>query len=188
MSDALRVLTAFFAVVNPASVALVAGAIRFPDERTRRAAIAIATVFAGGLAALAAVAADAILDGLEIEPETFRIAAGAVMATAGVYAALRPGALTPAGQGSRADGLFPLGIPTLLSPAMLVAAMSYGADEGVGTAIGAALVVFVLAAATAIALPAGRAPKLAADGIARLTGALLVVLSVALIVDGVLAV
>ena len=187
MSDFLRLLAVFFAAINPASALLVAAGLRFRDRRERRTAVAIAAVLAGALVAAAAFAADQLLDALEIEPETFRIAAGIVMATTGIYATLRPGPAVPPGEGGRAAGLFPLGIPTLLTPAALAAAISYGADEGPGRTIGAALIVLAVAAGALFVLPTGRW-KAPADGLARLTGALLVVLGVALIVDGVQAV
>ncbi len=187
MSDFLRVAIAFFAVVNPAGVVLAAATPRFPNDGARRAAVAIGALLAGALLIIAALAADRILDALEIEPESFRIAAGTVMATTGVYVTLRPGTLLPSSPAGRSAAIFPIGIPSFLSPAALVAAISYGTDEGTGTAIIAGLLVLALAAAAAILIPRERG-RVATDAIARLTGALLVVLAVALVVDGVLAV
>jgi small neutral amino acid transporter SnatA (MarC family) len=74
----------------------------------------------------------------------------------------------------------------IISPAGLAAVISHSADGDTGQAIiGAAIAVLVAAAAVVAGLGRYRA---AVDGVARVSGALLVVFAGAMIVDGVRAV
>ena len=86
----------------------------------------------------------------------------------------------------RWTALFPLALPVLVSPAGLAATISHSADGDTGMAIGAAALALALAAGAVLARM-GRF-RAAADGIARVSGALLVVFAGAMIVDGVRAV
>ncbi len=179
--DALRVIIAVFVAVNPAAAA---GAVsgRATSIRTLAAATVVAAAAYAGLA----VGADAILDGLDVEPETFRVSAGLVMAAGGILAVVAGSAAHrgPA-DGGRA-WLFPFLIPALVAPAGIAAVISYGADEGAGVAsAGAILAVAVAGAATWTA--AGRYAA-AADALTRVMGAVLVAFAGGLAVDGVRAI
>ncbi|MBI5948120.1 MAG: MarC family protein [Chloroflexi bacterium] len=181
MTDYLKLALIFFAAVNPASVALAMGR---PAGERRTMAAAGFMVAAAVLAAAAGVA-DSLLDLLEIAPETFRIAGGIVMVTAGVLALWEPGRqardVAPGWQG----GLFPLGIPLLAGPAAVAAVMSYGADEGTGLALGALAPAVVLATALFVAAAERPSTRNALRAVAMLTAALLVVAGAGLIVSGV---
>lgn len=185
MTDWARLLVAFAAAVNPAAVALALGGWAAWPRNTR--VIAACAGLGVGLAVLVVVAgaADSLLDFLDIQPETFRIAAGIVMLATGALAVVRGGWPAPP-EGADAAwraGLSPLGLPLLAGPAAIVAAASYGADEGVGTTV-AAFALPLLAGAALAARPF--APPLAAfRALAAITGALLVVVAVGLIVSGV---
>ena len=187
MSDYLRLLLVLAVAVNPAAAWLAweptAGALA---KRARRLAAAAWLAVAVGIITAAILVASALLDWLAVAPETFRIAAAIVMVTAGVLALWR----ARAGVSDRHDedpdwqaGIAPLGLPILAGPAALVAAMSYGLDAGQGKAW-AALVPWVALAAALSLAPPGRWSALA-DGLARLCGALLVVVSAGLFVEGV---
>jgi multiple antibiotic resistance protein len=189
VSDALRVLLVFLAAVNPAATALGArGLAVVTGPRSRQLAAASAGAVMVLLIVLA-VLADAILDALAVEPETFRIAAGIVLAISGMAAAIR---LAPSerGNGTWQDAVFPFAIPLLCGPATLMAALSYGADEALGAVIVG--IVAAVGGATGLALLCARTQARAAvaalDGVARLTGALLIALGVGLVVHGVRAV
>ncbi len=177
----------FFAAINPASVALATarrGADR--DARPRWQTPAIAIVIAVVVYAAVAFGSERILDGLDIEPESFRVAAGIVMAAVGVLIIWR-GAFDPQSEDAGLQAaVFPLALPLLVSPAGLVAAVSYGADDGGGKALGALAVSLGIAAVLLVAHPQRAMPAL--DAIARLTGALLVVVAAGLVVDGVRAI
>jgi len=184
MTDYLRLAVAFFAAINPAAVAL-AFALRTdaPPREQRAIPVAVGCTVAAGLFAIAVLTADAALDFLKIEPETFRVAAGVVMAAIGVLGLWprRSGpAVLPAGWRA---GVYPLGLPLLAGPAGLMAAVSYGADKGAGLAFVSILPTLVITATLAIlAAPRLRIPMLV---LALWTGALLVAVAAGLIVSGV---
>ncbi|MGE5596241.1 MAG: MarC family protein [Hyphomicrobiales bacterium] len=183
MTEYLRLLVVFFAAVNPAAVVLAASGVREGPARAFVRTAALGLAVAAVLYVVAVLVADSLLDFLDVAPETFRIAAGIVMATAGVFAVWRARVASGPGEGDWRDGVFPLGIPLLAGPSGLIAALSYGADEGAAKAFFAAAPVLVVAAAL-LCTKAGRAHA-AADAVARLTGALLVVIAAGLIVEGV---
>ena len=184
MSDFWLTLVAFFAATNPAGV-LVTMASAPGASRERLSAVVIGLVVAGALLLVAALASDSILDFLEVEPETFRISAGVVMVTVGIYALLLGPFDYPIERGWR-GALFPLAFPLLAGPAALAAAISYAEDPGRGETIAAALIV-AGASAAAVLAPAGRY-KLLLTALTRLTGALLIAIAAGLIVDGIRAV
>jgi small neutral amino acid transporter SnatA (MarC family) len=183
VSDYLQLLLVFFAAINPAAVALAASDLRDGAKAHPLAVAASGFVLAAMLYLVAASTADSLLDFLDVAPETFRIAAGIVMATTGVYAVWRARIAVSPSEESWQDAIFPLAIPLLASPAGLIAALSYGADDGVVKAFGAAIV--ALAAAATLAVIPLRRGALAADAVARLLGALLVVVAAGLVVEGV---
>ena len=119
---------------------------------------------------------------LDIAPETFRLAAAIVLAAVGMFAVWRGRVAAAPGDGWQA-GIFPAGIPLLAGPAGLAAALSLSADNGAGVSFAAAIAPVLLGGAAIAWLP-GRSGA-AADGLARLLGALLVVLAAAMAVDGV---
>lgn len=187
MNTYWQLVVFFFAAVNPASVALAMArheAERAVQSRWRELAIAgaIAVVAYAG----AAFGATRLLDGLAIEPESFRVAAGIVMATVGVFAIWRGAPdIEGTAAGLRAS-VFPLALPLLVSPAGLVAAITYGADDGGGKALGAVAVPLAIAGVLLVSRTGRAMPAL--DAVARLTGALLVAVAAGLVVDGVRAI
>jgi len=184
MTDFLRLAVTFFAAMNPAAVAL-GFALRddAPPRDQRPVAVGVGCAVAAALFALAVLTAQRALDFLDIEPETFRVAAGVVMAAMGVVG-LWPRRAGPAALPSdwRA-GIYPLGLPLLAGPAGLMAAVSYGADKGNGVVLLAILP--ALAIAAMLALLAGPRLRFAALTLAPLTAALLVAVAAGLIVSGV---
>jgi small neutral amino acid transporter SnatA (MarC family) len=140
----------------------------------------------GGLAACAAaIAADSLLDALDVSNPSFRIAAGAVAAIAGIADLFRrPISPEPALPGWRA-ALIPVGIPVVARPALLMLALGAGADRGVlvtagAMAAGIALLVGLCAMAPTRG-PGGRALRWAG----RFLAAGLIAAGVALGVDGI---
>lgn len=177
----------FFAAINPASVALAMA--KLSDDRDIRArwrAPVIAIAIAVTVYAAAAFGAERMLDGLDIEPESFRVAAGIVMAAVGVSAIWRGAPDFERDEVGVRAAVFPLALPLLVSPAGLVAALSYGADDGGGKALGALVVSLAIAGILLIVPPARKMAAL--DAAARITGALLVAVAAGLVVDGVRAI
>lgn len=180
---------ALFAAINPAA-ALIAfrgavgdrwGTRAFASERP--AMVVAGVVVAGALYALLAFAGENLLEELDIAPETFRIAAGIVMAASGVFAIWRMGLADDGALPGIGAGVFPLAIPLLGSAAGLVAAISYGADQGSWETFAAAAVIVVVTGALAWQYRDSWRPV--AGPVARLTGALLIAVAAALVVEGV---
>ena len=172
------------AAVNPAT-AFAAATAATGALRGRATAALIGFLAAAAALAAAALGADAILDALELEPETFRVSAGIVLAATGVAALVFGPFAWPAEEGWK-GALFPLAFPLLAGPAALAATVSRASDEGVAGALTAALIAVAIAAGATV-VAAGRS-RTAADALARLTGALAVALAAGLVVDGVRAV
>ena len=187
MNTYWQLVVFFFAALNPASVALAMSIVR--DDRDPRAQW-LAPAIGLGVAAIVYLAAvfgaERVLDWLAIEPESFRVAAGIVMAAAGVFAIWRAAPDIEGKESGLQSAIFPLALPLLVSPAGLVAAVTYGADDGGGKAIGALAVSLLIAAVLLVSRPGRGMPAL--DAVARLTGAVLVVVAAGLVVDGVRAI
>lgn len=127
MSDGLRLAVIFIAAVNPAAV--LAAWAPSQRERGRRRWRWWGSRWRWRWCWPRRLARTA-RSTLDIAPETFRIAAGLVMLTAGAYAIARARVAAAAFEDGWKAGVSPLGLPLLLSPAVAVAALSYGADEG----------------------------------------------------------
>lgn len=195
MSDVLLLLAVFWAAVNPpASIASLPDGFEGIDGGGRRRLLGAGWLAAGVLLVAATMLHGQFLDLLGVAAPSFDIAAGIVM-LAGTWRPLLRGRAVEESTASLLDpsdraALIPLALPLLASPAALAAAISHGERVGEGETIVVALVVAGLAA-----LAMGTEPLLqwrhrqaVAGVLARLTGALLVFVAVALIVDGVFSV
>lgn len=183
MTDFLRITVTLLVAVSPAAAAVAAAAA------PSRVSLRTAGVAAGAAVAVylaAGLGADWLLDAIDIEPETFRVSAGLVMAVAGLFAIWNGGAGYAGEWEGQWAALFPLALPVLITPAGLAATLSHSADGDTAKALVAALIAVGIAA-IAVAMGLGRY-RAAADGLARVSGALLVVFAGAMIVDGVRAV
>ena len=193
MSELPLLLIVFWAALNPpASAASLASAALPGEERPRL--IAAAGALAAVVLLLAAVLHGPLLDLLDVSAASFDIAAGIVMMAGAARPLLRGRAIEEAIAAAAGDGqraiLAPLAVPLLATPAALAAAVSWGERAGEAQT---ALVAIVLVALTALWLargpqPQSRAGRAALDALARLTGALLAVLAVGLLVQGIMAV
>jgi multiple antibiotic resistance protein len=190
MTDFVVLVVIFLAAVNPAWAALTYGRLGNGAEPARAGGriqpVTVGAAIAAGLLLAGVVLAESLLEGLSLEPETFRVAAGIVMAAMGVTAILgrRPIAIDQPDDWSR--GVYPLAIPLFAGPAALVAAVMYSLDEGRGQAAAAALIVIGVAAVLSLVVRPRVQPLLAAA--APILGGLLVIIAVGLIVDGVQAI
>ena len=159
----------------------------FGIPRSSRVAILGGTIGALLVVAVAAVA-DLLLDALDVSTPAFRTAAGIVaVLTGGADLLRRPPSPEPALPGLRA-ALVPVAIPIVARPALLVLALSAGADRGVLVAVGA----MALGVGLMIGL-AARAPTEGSGGrvlrwAGRLLAAGLIATGVFLGIDGILAV
>jgi hypothetical protein len=152
----------FLAATNAGRFALASAADRPPTR-----SVALALLLGAGLVVLAVAFGDDLLDALDISPESFRIAAGLVLGTAGARTLVWP---------EPGPGPFPA---VLVTPDLACLALSFGADEAAWKVFAAAAVALPLLMA-AIARPRG--PMVVA---AQFLAALELVVAVALIVSGV---
>jgi small neutral amino acid transporter SnatA (MarC family) len=155
-------LAGFLATTN-------AGRVALARERWRPRPGSVAAALAAGVAlvVVAVVFADDVLDALSISPESFRIAAGIVLAVTAVRTLLWPAA---------SAGPF---AAVLITPELACLALSFGADEPLARTLGAAaasLAVAAIAAAARLPIPAALT--------AQLLAALQVVVAVALAISG----
>jgi small neutral amino acid transporter SnatA (MarC family) len=161
------------------------------EGRSRRTIVrlAVAGGAIGGLIVIVAVlAADPLLDLLDVSAPSFRLAAGIVAAVAGAADLFRrPPAPEPALPGWRA-ALVPIAIPAVLRPALLVLALGAGADERVLPSVRAMLLGIALLAVIAAAWPTEGASGRALTWASRLFAAGLMACGVILAIDGILAV
>lgn len=192
MSEFTRILFALLVATAPLGVLPVFAAyLRDTAVETRFRAAAVAGVTSLALLTLAAVIGDPFLDWIEVSPENFRIAAGVIMGPVALRMLLTGDSMaTP----DEADGkaplrawFVPLAFPLIAGPASLAAALSYATRFGEGETIGAAAIAAGVAAAACAASPwvlraLGVVPVRA---LGRLNGALLMVVVVELMVDGI---
>jgi small neutral amino acid transporter SnatA (MarC family) len=161
------------------------------EGRSRRDVVRLAGAGGaiGGLVVLvAALAADPLLDLLDVSEPSFRLAAGIVAAVAGAADLFRrPPPPKPALPGWRA-ALVPVAIPAVLRPALLVLALGAGADERVLASVCAMLLGIALLTVLAAAWYTEGAPGRALTWASRLLAAGLVACGVILAIDGILAV
>jgi small neutral amino acid transporter SnatA (MarC family) len=171
--------------LNPARAAFgVPRARRSP--RTIVGVAAVGGIIAGLAVCAAAATGDPLLEALDVSEPSFRVAAGIVAGLAGAADLFRrPPPPEPALAGWRA-ALIPVAIPVAARPALLVLALSAGAERGVLVSAGAMAVgIALLTGLTAgwpTEGPGGRVLRWAG----RLLAAALIACGVILAVDGVL--
>jgi hypothetical protein len=153
----------FLATMNAGRVALAAVAAR-PAPRERAAAVAAGAA----LAAAGVLAGTALLDWLEISPESWRIAAAIVLGATAVRTIVWPAA---------SGAPFPA---VLVTPELAAVAVSFGADESTGKALAAAAI-GLLPALLAVRARRAETSALAAQFLA----ALQIVVAIALAVSGI---
>ena len=155
-------LAGFLATTNAGRVALAREA-----SGPRPATVVVAVLGGAVLVVVSVVFADDLLDALSISPESFRIAAGIVLAVTAVRTLVWPAA--SAG---------PFGA-VLVTPELACLALSFGADEPTGRVLVAAAITLPVVAVVAtvrVPLPSALA--------AQLLAALQIVVAVALAISG----
>lgn len=177
--NALSLAVLGVAVVNPPRVRLLLGA---RSSRTRRHAAAGGAALALVVAAALAGVAHPLIDALDIAPETFRIAAAMVITLVALVIVALPPSSPEALGGGRIDAVIPVAYPILLGPAAVLTWLMTGIDRGVLPTVGIAALGYGIAALVG-GVPEGR--RSGWVGAARLLAGVLVVMGVALVIDGV---
>ena len=167
----MNTLALFLVAVNPAAVAA-----WIPRAALSRTTARLAFVGTAVAVAVLAAGSDPLLDWLDVSPPTFQVAAGAVL---GIAAArwVAVGARAP----SSADE--PSVLASLLSPQLVAAAITAGADVGTAWTTAAATVALLVAAA-AVAWQRHLSAAVWSWA-ARLVGLAGVAVALGLVVDGV---
>ncbi len=177
MSFGLIVL-GFIGVVNPPRVRL-----GLPGVPPRLDVVLLGSAVALSIAVAIAAAAGWLLGALDVSPETFRLAAGLVLAVEGSWVLVHPRPGPEPVLSNRFAALVPVAFPLLLTPGLIVLCLAAGVDNGVGQTTGALLCGLVLLLPTLpIESDARRTPLLAAG--ARLLAVLEIVAAAGLALDG----
>jgi small neutral amino acid transporter SnatA (MarC family) len=148
----------------------------------RRSAVALGALAALASAAAVAAVGGALLDALDITPETFRLAAAVVLALEGARALVLARPAREPELGGLAAALVPVAFPLLLTPGVVVLAVAAGGDDVVAEAVGALALAFGLVLAATLVPRGERADALLAAG-GRLLAAAEIAAGVALAVD-----
>ena len=164
-------LLALVTSVNPSRLRLV-----LPE---RRAAVALGALIALGSGAAVAAVGDAFLDALDITPETFRLASAVVLALEGARALVLARPAREPELGGLGAALVPVAFPLLLTPGVVMLALTAGGDDIVGWAVGALGVAYALVLLSTFIPRSTRADALLAAG-GRLLGAAEIAAGIAL--------
>lgn len=147
--------------------------------RDRLVGIAVAALVAVAVALLA----EPVLEAGDVSPETFRIAAGLIVAAVAVRRIILGGGAPYVEVAGRWSGLVPVAFPVAISPELVAWAASRGVDA-LGVALVGIVVAAALAAATSQVSITGANARLG-DAWIRLSGAGLGAVAVVLLVDGI---
>ena len=120
----------------------------------RRAAVALGALAALAAGALLALVGGALLDALDVSPESFRLAAGAVLAVEGVRTLVWPRPSVEPELPGLAVALVPVAFPLLLQPGVVVLALAAGADGVLAEGMAALALALALVVAVSV-LPTG---------------------------------
>jgi small neutral amino acid transporter SnatA (MarC family) len=137
MSVGLVVL-GFVGIVNPARVRLGLSATARLDI------VALGSLVVLGAAAGLAAGADRFLDALDVSPESFRLAAGFVLAFEGAWTLVRPRPYPEPVLPNRLAAFVPVAFPLLLTPGLVVLSLAAGADLDAGQTTAALLCALAL--------------------------------------------
>ncbi len=159
------------------------------NQRLSAGTMVRAGAVVAGLVGVLAMASGPLLDALEVDTETFRIATGLAVLALGLARVLGWG-LAAEGPAEMASGwLWPVAYPVLIGPELVLVAISVGSDHGVLVTLLAAMFAAVLAILVSQLIGVSDRPKrvwptaVSAIGV-RGAGVVLVVLAVALVFDG----
>ncbi len=181
--DAATALVEGIAVAAATNPTRIWAALPAKPARLRASTVGAATTVAAAIV-LAAIATP-LLDALDISASTLRVGTGLVIAVVGLHDLVAPPPRADPGLAGWRAGLVPLAFPLLINPALGAATLTASADHGVAVPIMASILgtgaLVVLAATTDSTRRANRV----LGALGRATGAALIVLGVALAVDGV---
>lgn len=179
MSVALAAV-AWIAVANGARVALALSneSSRPPWRNALGGVISLGAVWA------LAAGAVPLLDWLQISPETFEIAAGIVVAVAGLWVIVVAEPRQEPGPEGWAGSVWPVAFPTMLRPEVVTLAIATGSINGTAGTVGWAAAGIAVAVVLSM-LPLNNVRRGALGWLSRIMGAAAVVVGIWLLIDGV---
>lgn len=193
MSSFLRAVVLLVVVCDPLGALRVAGVLTDGADRTelRRFAVAAGGAVFAALA-LAVLASQKVLDLLELSPGSVTLAGAVVLVVPGVWLLARGDrGVLASGMGAKGirAALVPVAFPVLAGPGALLVTISLAVTRGPGVTTAAAAVVAAVAGAliaTGSSSPVRRYPVLLNRVGGRVVGAAVLVVALALAVEGVL--
>lgn len=138
---------------------------------------------AAAVAAVVALLAEPAFEAGDVSPETFRIAAGLIVAAVAVRRLILGGGPPYTEVARRWGGLVPVGFPVALSPELVAWAGSRGVDDLGAALVGIAVAGAIAAVASQVTITGANARL--GDAWIRLSGAGLGAVAVVLLVDGI---
>jgi small neutral amino acid transporter SnatA (MarC family) len=120
----------------------------------RRATVALGALAALAAGAVLALVGGVLLDALDVSPESFRLAAGAVLAVEGVRTLVWPRPTAEPELPGLAAALVPVAFPLLLQPGVVVLALAAGGDDVAAAGVAALALALTLVVAVDV-LPTG---------------------------------
>lgn len=169
-------LFAFAAAVNPCRLRLVLPA--------SQAAVALGALLALAAGAAIALTGSVVLDALDVSPESFKLAAGLVLALEGLRTLILPRPAQEPELGGLGAAVVPVLFPLLLQPGVVILALTAGGEDVAGGAIGALAVALLMVCLAGLAKIGPRGEALFVAG-SRLLGSLELAAGAALAVDGI---
>ncbi|MFQ5554067.1 MAG: hypothetical protein ACE5GC_01690 [Acidimicrobiia bacterium] len=139
------------------------------------AILAVALVMSGG--------ARSLLDALSITDEMWRIATGLIVIAAGLRYVAFPATGEEPALGGRLSALVPVAFPLLLTPELFVLTVAFTVDESVGLAMAGVAIAFGVLLFISLVRRGSRPERWLAG--ARFHAALLVVVGVAIVIEGI---
>lgn len=177
MNDWLA-LTAITAAINP-----IAAAANFPNRVATSRTLALAAIVALLTYGAIAAAAHQFLNALSVEPATFDVAAGIIVAASGASVLFLGPHQYPATGEAWQTALAPLAIPLLVNPAGAAAAIVVATRTSTGLAVLGAVAAIALGLVL-VSASVGRHRTLS-DAASRLLAAVAITIAAGFAVDGI---
>lgn len=175
-------VVAFLAALNPFR-----GRLGMPDAasgRVRSVPVSLGLLIGGAVLVSLALVSGPLLSGLRVTPETFTIAAGLVAVLAGAWALGYPEPAREPEPVGWLSAVWPVAVPRVIAAETIVMAIAVGSREGVAAvAVGAAVALGCLAALGAFAR--GPITDRVMSWLSRTTAALLILVGVYLMIEGI---
>lgn len=176
---AVFALIAYLAAVNPPRLRL---GLPERNGRARFGPLAVGTGLVFAVAAALALTAVTALEWFQITPESWRMATGIIVGLVGARVLVAPQRAEEPVLDGWGAALVPIAFPLLFTPQLAVLAVLFGGTESKSVAVGTLAVALIIAVAVGMMRRTREALWLAS---ARFFGALLIIVAVLEVVEGI---